>query len=172
MIPITTCSPYSHALVRSLGAAETFDYHSPTCGSDIRAFTNTSMEYAFDCISDTRSMKICYTAIGNKGGKLVALDPYPARAVTRQDVKTEWIMLFTMFGKPVSWKKLFQRDSQPRDSEFAEDWFRVAQGLLDDRATIPQPIEERARGLEGIDGVGRVRRGKVSGTKLVYRIGN
>lgn len=172
MIPVTTCSPRNFGRAKSLGAAETFDYMSTTCVSDIRAFTNNSIEHVFDCISDTRSTKICQAAFGSRGGLCVALDPPPARALSRHDVRTEWIILFTAFGKSVLWAKPFLRDPQPQDREFAEDWYRLAQGLLDDHALQLPALEERAGGFEGlIDGIDQVRRGKVVGSKLVYRLG-
>lgn len=66
---ITTCSPRNFDLVRSYGAAICFDYNSPSCGPDIRAFTNNALDYALDCITEESTMKICYQALGRCGGK-------------------------------------------------------------------------------------------------------
>lgn len=66
---ITTCSPRNFDLVKSYGADVCFDYNSPTCGPDIRAFTNDSLDYALDCITVDSSLKICYQALGRLGGK-------------------------------------------------------------------------------------------------------
>lgn len=116
-------------------------------------------------------MKICYSAIGSKGGKYVALDPFPIRAHTRRSVKPSWIITFTMFNKPINWRKPFQREAKPKDRKFAECWFQIAQGLLDDGAIVPHAHEERTGGLKGVlDGVDSVFEGKISGVKLVYRI--
>jgi hypothetical protein len=41
---ITTCSPKNFKLVESYGAEKAFDYHSPTCGEDMRAYTNNTLE--------------------------------------------------------------------------------------------------------------------------------
>ncbi|GME34427.1 uncharacterized protein LTHEOB_10366 [Neofusicoccum parvum] len=171
MIPITTCSPHNFKFVKSLGAAEAFDYHSPTCGADIREFTKNTLEYAFDCITDTGSMNICYAAISKSGGKYVALDPFPIRSHTRRSITPKWIVAFTIFNKPVNWQRPFQREARPKDREFGEGWFKVAQKLLDDKLVKPHPHEERAGGFAGVlDGLDRVRKGKVSGVKLVYKI--
>ena len=171
MIPVSTCSPRTSKLVKSLGAAEAFDYHSTSCGDDIRAYTQNSLEYALDCITDTSSMRICYAAIGSKGGKYVALDPFPIRAHTRRSVKPSWIITFTMFNKPIKWQKPFEREAKPKDREFAEKWFQIAQALLNEGLITPHALEKRAGGLAGvIEGVDRVRRGLVSGVKLVYEI--
>ena len=171
LIPITTCSPRNFSHVKSLGAAEAFDYHSPSCGSDIQAYTKNLLEYAFDCITDTASMKICYSAIGSGGGRYVGLDPIPIRAHTRRSIKPDWIIAFTVLNKPVNWQRPFKRDPKPKHREFAEGWFEIAQELVNQGSIAPHPHQERTGGLEGvIDGLDRIRKGKVSGVKLVYPV--
>lgn len=66
---IATCSPRNFDLVKSYGADVCFDYNSPTCGPDIRAFTHDALDYALDCITVDSSLKICYQALGRLGGK-------------------------------------------------------------------------------------------------------
>ena len=66
---IATCSPRNFDLVRSYGADVCFDYNSPTCGADIRAYCNNALDYALDCITEESTLKICYQAIGRLGGK-------------------------------------------------------------------------------------------------------
>lgn len=171
MIPIATCSPRSFERVKALGAAEAFDYHSPTCGADIREFTKNTLEYALDCITDTGSMNICYAAISKSGGRYVALDPFPIRSHTRRSVVPAWIVAFTIFNKPVNWQRPFKREARPKDREFGEAWFQTAQKLLDENLVKAHPQEERLGGLQGvIDGLDDVRKGQVSGVKLVYKI--
>ena len=172
MIPLVTCSPGRFKLVKSLGAAEAFDYHSSSCVDDIRAYTNNSLAYAFDCITDTSSMKTCYDAIGSKGGRYVALDPFPIRTHTRRSIKPNWIIAFTSFNKPIKWQRPFEREAKPKDREFAEQWFQIAQKLLDEGLILPHTLEKKNGGLAGVKGgVDRVRKGLVSGVKLVYEIG-
>ena len=66
---ITTCSPKNFELVRGYGSDECVDYHSPTCGPDIRAMTGNKLDYALDCVTNEGTMKICYQALGRCGGK-------------------------------------------------------------------------------------------------------
>jgi aspyridone synthetase trans-acting enoyl reductase len=173
MLPVTTCSPHNFRRVKALGAVEAFDYHSPNCGSDVLAYTKNSLEMALDCITDTASMKICYTAIGPNGGRYVALDPFPIRSHTRRSIKPEWVLTFTITGKPVNWQEPFKKDARPQDREFAVRWYQVAQGLLDQGAILTHPIEETPGGLAGIiKGAERGIKGLVSGVKLVYWIPN
>ena len=118
-------------------------------------------------------MKICYTAIGSQGGHYVALDPFPIRVHTRRSIKPNWIIAYTIFNKPINWRRPFQRDPRPADREFGEGWFRLSQTLLDAGAITPHPHRKQASGLAGvIGGIDQVRRGLVAGTKLVYEVTN
>ncbi|KAF2686193.1 putative alcohol dehydrogenase [Lentithecium fluviatile CBS 122367] len=169
--PIATCSPRSFERVKALGATKCFDYHSPACGTDIKAYTDNKLEYALDCITDTGSMKICYTSIGSSGGRYVALDPFPIRGHTRRSVKPSWIIAFTIQGRPINWQRPFKRDARPRDREFAEMWYKLCQGLMEKNAFETHPIEVKPGGLEGvIKGADLGRKGLLSGAKLVYRL--
>lgn len=168
---VTTCSPGSSKRAKELGATETFDYRSPQCSSDIRTFTQNSLAYAFDCITDSTSMRICYGAISTKGGRYMALDVYPTRSHTRRNVKPGWILAFTMFNKPINMVGPYARKPRPKDRDFAERWFEYSESLLDVGLIEAHPVEERGGGLEGvINGLNVVRRGELSGVKLVYRI--
>lgn len=171
MIPIAISSPHHFSRLRKLGAAETFDYHSPTCGPDIRDYTDNKLAFALDCISDTESMKICYEAIGSQGGQYVSLDPFPLRAHTRRSIRPDWIIMFSQFGKPINWDWPYTFESRPADKEFAENWYPVVEKLLAEGQLESHPFEERSGGLPAvIDGIGAVRRGEVLGHKLVYPI--
>jgi aspyridone synthetase trans-acting enoyl reductase len=168
---VATCSPHNFSLAKSLGAVAVFDYHSATCGDEIRELTKNTLCYALDCISDTRSMKICYAAISSRGGKYLSLDPFPIRGHTRRSIKPNWIICLTMFNTPINWKRPFNRDAKPKDREFAEGWFKIAQKLLDDEKIQPFPHQLKSGGLEGvIKGMESVRKGEVSGIKLVYQV--
>ena len=171
MKPIATCSPRSFGRVKALGAVEAFDYHSPSCGTNILEYTQDTLRYAFDCITETGSMKMCYMAIGSKGGQYVALDPFPIRGHTRRSIRPNWIIAFTVFNKPINWQRPFQRDARPRDRKFAESWYQLAQTLLDDGIITAHAHEVRTGGLAGvIGGMDQVRKGLISGTKLVYEV--
>jgi aspyridone synthetase trans-acting enoyl reductase len=172
MIPITTCAPHNFHRVKALGSAMAFDYNSPSCGTDIRTYTRGSLKLAFDCISYTESMKICYSAIGNKGGKYIALDHFPTRAHTRRDIQPDWMLLFTIFNKPINWQEPYYRTARPQDREFGEKWFRLTQELLNAGAIVPPQHELSMGGLRGvIDGIDTVRKGRHNGVKLVYQVG-
>ncbi|KAG5660908.1 hypothetical protein KAF25_002551 [Fusarium avenaceum] len=169
--PITTCSPGKFEHVKSLGAVEAFDYRSPSCASEIRAFTNDNLEYVLDCITESSSMKICYGAIGSHGGNYIGLDQFPIRGHTRRDVRPGWVLAWTALGKPVDWKKPYRREARPKDKAFAEAWAPIAQRLLDSKDIATHPTEVSDEGLAGVaKGAERVKMGTAGGKKLIYRV--
>ncbi|GKT51798.1 trans-L-3-hydroxyproline dehydratase [Colletotrichum spaethianum] len=172
LLPVCTCSPHNFAMVKALGAVEAFDYHEPTCGDSIREYTAGTLAYALDCITDLASMRICYTALGGGGGRYMGLDPLPLRAHTRRDVKPEWTLTFTMFNKPLDLGRPFSRPARPKDRAFAKGWFGATQPLIDTPGRVrPHPLDLSSGGLQDvIKGLDRMRRGDVSGVKLVYSL--
>ncbi|KAH7305591.1 enoyl reductase [Stachybotrys elegans] len=172
LVPVCTCSPRNFAMVKALGAAEAFDYHHPNCGDSIHQYTGGRLAYALDCITDLSSMRICYAALGTGGGRYMGLDPLPLRGHTRRDVKPDWTLVFTMFNKPLNVGRPFSRPARPKDRAFAEGWYNATQPLIDMPDLIkPHPIDLGTGGLHGVvQGLNRMRKGEISGVKLVYNI--
>ncbi|CAG8958436.1 hypothetical protein HYFRA_00011113 [Hymenoscyphus fraxineus] len=112
--PIAVCSPQNFALVQSFGAVAVFDYMSPTCGMDIRAWTKNTLSHVLDCISDVQSAEICYKALGRAGGRYVCLElQQPETLAQRKAVHAEFIMGYELFGKPVALPGGYGRDANP-----------------------------------------------------------
>jgi len=172
LIPIATCSPANMDFVKSLGAAETFDYHSPTCGTEIRVYTGNALAHVLDCVTDAATMKICYEGIGTAGGKYIALDPFATHVqYTRREVQADWLMIYSLFGKPVKLAGVYGRPASPEDRGFAAILFPIAEQLLAQGLLKPHPIEIRSGGLKGItDGIEDLRKGRVRAKKLVYPV--
>ncbi|KAK4176928.1 Enoyl reductase LovC [Triangularia setosa] len=170
--PIATCSPGNSALVEGYGAEKVFDYQSPDCAAEIRAYTNNALEYTLDCITTIESMRICYAAIGRKGGRYTALDPYPdIVAKTRRVVKADWVLGPVMLGRDIGWPAPHGRQADPEMSKFGVEWVKTVQSLLDQGKLRTHPTEVHHGGLEGaLDGLDRIKKKKVSGVKLVYSI--
>ncbi|KAK8849066.1 GroES-like protein [Apiospora arundinis] len=169
---VATCSAGESAdRALRLGAAATFDYHSPQCGAEVREHTQGKLNLALDCITDTTSMALCYDALGPAGGRYVALDSFPLRGHTRRSVVPDWVCTYTQFGEPVAWAAPYNFDARPDDRRCAEAWYAVAQALLDAGRLEAHPKEERRGGLEAVaEGLDEVRKGLVRGKKLVYPV--
>jgi aspyridone synthetase trans-acting enoyl reductase len=157
--------------VKKLGAVAAFDYHSPACGTDICEYTQNQLTLAVDCITDTRSMQLCYAAIGNAGGQYLALDPFPLRTHTRRSVQPDWICMFTQFDQAIDWERPYNLDPRPQDRQFAESWYGLVQGLLETGLIESHPYKERRGGLSGVaEGMDAIRKGEINGYKLVYAV--
>ncbi|KAJ4386025.1 hypothetical protein N0V93_008916 [Gnomoniopsis smithogilvyi] len=156
----------------TFGAAETFDYHSPTCAMEIRNYTKNSLSHVLDCVTQAETMKMCYEAIGTAGGKYVALDPFSTHIqYTRRDVKAEWLMIYSLFGTPVKLSGVYGRPARPQDRRFASVMFPIAERLIHDGQLKPHPVEIRQGGLEAVaNGIEDLRSSQVKGRKLVYSI--
>lgn len=156
----------------SLGAEETFDYNSPTCGMEIRNYTKNNLRHVLDCVTQDQSMRMCYEAIGSDGGKYVALEPFSTRTqYTRRDVQAEWQNTWSLFGSPVRLSGVYGRPGRIEDRKIASVLFSMAERLIWDGLIKPHPIEVRMGGLEGVlTGIRDLKSNSVKGRKLVYTI--
>ncbi|KAL6716649.1 hypothetical protein ACLMJK_006217 [Lecanora helva] len=171
--PIATSSPRNFPLCARFGADRTFDYNSPTCAADIRAYTRNELTCALDCISEADTTKLCYAALGRAGGRYVCLEPFretitQTRALT---VRPSWVMALTVFGRKVDLEGEYGREARPGDREFAGRAFGVVEGLLGRGLVESHPVRVMEGGLEGvIEGVERIRSQNLSGQKMVYPV--
>lgn len=169
-LPVTTCSPKNFELVRRLGAEAVFDYASPTCKEDLRAYTRGELAYAMDSIADSRATTICYGAIGEAGGRYTALESYPERLRDRRKkVKPDWVLCPTIFGERIELAGSYQRVAQPEDRDFAIRWAVHCTAILETGKLQAHPIQVQPGGLQRIIAdLDLLRKKQVSGKKLVY----
>ncbi|KEY66409.1 hypothetical protein S7711_05842 [Stachybotrys chartarum IBT 7711] len=170
--PIATCSPSSNSYVRSLGAVACFDYHSPTCGADIRLYTKNRLAHVFDCVTDAVVMKMCYEAIGSAGGTYVALEPLSTTVqYSRRDVRASWLMALSLFGDVVRLPGAYGRPATAVDREFAALLFPLVESLLHNGCVKNHPVHVRKGDLGSLKrGIEELRVGLVRGEKLVYTL--
>lgn len=166
---VATASPHNFDLVKSYGADAVFDYKSPTVAADIRA-AYPDIDAAFDGISENGTVELC-ASIVNPGGKVIVL--LPAAASEINGVAIQLILAYTLFGREFQ----FRPPNGPVFPASADDRASLAKfySLLPAAAAVgdlpPAPIKEIAGGLDNIgEGLSLLREGKVSGTKLVYKI--
>ncbi|KAL9598444.1 MAG: hypothetical protein Q9219_004480 [cf. Caloplaca sp. 3 TL-2023] len=171
--PIATASPANFDLVLRFGAEKVFDYRSPTCATDIRAYTSGELAYALDCISQADTTQLCYAAIGRAGGRYVSLEPFRdtvarTRALT---VEPSWIMATTMFGQEIALDGEYAREARPEDRRFTAEAFAAVQSLLERGFIDVHPIKRMQGGWEGVvKGVDLIRNQALSGQKMVYAV--
>jgi NADPH:quinone reductase-like Zn-dependent oxidoreductase len=153
--------------VKELGAHTVLDYKDSECAQKIRTCTNDSLAHAFDCISTPASAKICSEAIGPTGGTVSYLLPMKH---DRKDVRAKYTLAYTALGEyfRVGGKDFEARD---QDLEFARMFWTLSAKLVSDGQIRAHPQHVGAAGFRGIfEGLDSMRKGMVSGKKLVYRI--
>jgi len=171
-IPITTCSPRNFDMVKSLGAAEAFDYNDPDCAKKIRDYTNNELKLCWDTISLPATAKICADALSSNGEGCI----YGAILYTpspREDVKSTYSLGYTAVGEYFEFgngpsMKVFQASTE--DYDFAKSWTAEWEQLLaEGKLKVSEP--KVGKGLnEVLNGIDDLRHERVSGTRLVYTI--
>ena len=174
---VTTCSPRHNDLVKSRGADAIFDYKDVDCGHKIREHTTDTLLYAFDCISQGPSAKICADALSSTSSatkrysSLLGITNFP-----RKDVESTATIAYSAVGEEMSFAGHgsvipAQIPAKAEDARFMEVFVKIAEGLLADGKIKVHPTSVRGGGLSGVlDGWQAMREGRVSGEKLVYRV--
>lgn len=171
---VTTCSPRNFEYVKSLGADAAFDYNSPTCSNDIQSWSNDSIHYAFDCISEGDSPKITVPAMSSQGGAYSTLLPVPESDVRKMNPKVElkYTLGYTVVGESF---KLGPREfpAKEEDFEFGKMFWEMSRELFEHGKLKVHRIslDKYGKGFEGVlKGMDAMRKGEVSGEKLVVTV--
>jgi NADPH:quinone reductase-like Zn-dependent oxidoreductase len=169
--PIATSSPANFDLVRKNGAEEVFDYRAPDVAERIKAYTKNTLRYVLDIITEVKSMKHCYAAIGRAGGRYTCLEKYHEQLHTRKTVKPELVMGITILGKRIALDHGYGSEANPELREFGVGWYQIVQQLIDQGKIRPHPIRVYPGRWEGIlEGLELLRNRKISAQKLVVLI--
>ena len=165
---VSTASPKNHDFVRSLGADEVFDYNDPECASKIKSLTDDSLKLCWDTISLESSAKICADAMSSSGGKYGTILPVKP---PRDDLEVTSTFMYTIFNEPFH-KGKNEFPAVKEDFEFAKMFMEITENLLKEGKLKTHPEKVGDGGLEGaLKGMEDMKADKVSGQKLVYRVG-
>ncbi|KAJ5656198.1 hypothetical protein N7507_008148 [Penicillium longicatenatum] len=168
---ITTCSPKNFALVEEYGAEKAFDYHSPTCGEDIRAYTKNTLECALDIITEARTIRHCYAAIGRGGGRYIGFELLPdgLMATMRKTVKPTWVLGLEVVGEELDLPGGYYRKENPELHAWIQVWIKQFVALYEAGKLKSHPMQVNQGGLpKVIEGITSLSRKEVSARKLVY----
>jgi hypothetical protein len=147
------------------------DYSSPTCAADVRRATENSLYYAFDIISTTASAKLCADALSSDvhvrqlfySTLLSKPEQFP-----RDDVKATFTFAYTFTGEAYQSGSL-QLPPSSADFEFSKHFVKTVQALLKQNKIMAHPIDVKKGGWKQVlAGIDELRKGKVSGKKLVF----
>lgn len=158
--------------MKSYGAVKVFDYHSPTCAQDIRAYTKNRLAHVIDPIVEAKTTQLCYAAMGRAGGKYCALEAYADELCTRKVVKPELVMGMAILGRKVALDHGYGSEADAEKREFGIEWYREIQSLLDSGKLKTHPVKDVTGRFEGIlKGLRMLKEKQVSGEKLVVQLG-
>jgi hypothetical protein len=148
-----------------------YDYKTPDCAAKIRADNKNCLEYAIDCVAEDSSMTFCYAALGRMGGKYVALNPFNEQLATRKVIDPDWILATRIDGAGSAWPAPYGCPPEPKLETLSVFLFQKVQELLNEEKLRSHPVRVEEGGLKGIlNGVEILRKGGLSGQKLVYPV--
>lgn len=167
---ITTCSPRNFGYVKSLGATEAFDYNDPDAARKIRELTGNKLKYAWDTISEGPSAQFCADALSSEEGAGCRYGAILPVKCPREDVESTSTLMYTVFGEAFDFRGT-QIPSVPDDFEFAKKFMGITEQLLAEGKLKPHAEKVGKGGLQGVlQGLEDLKTGKVSGSKLVYKV--
>ncbi|KAI5866826.1 putative alcohol dehydrogenase [Durotheca rogersii] len=171
---IATASPHNFDYVKSLGADAVFDYKSPTCGADIKAFTNNKLKLAWDCTG--KGVEVCAAALSDaeesKYATIISVDKDLLRQLNPKVDGPYFHLAYDAFGDGYPW---WDGDVPPKpdELEFGTRFLSLTPQLLADGTIRPIRtfVNRGGSGLEGVlKGLDELRAGRVSAGKLVYTL--
>ncbi|KAL5341189.1 GroES-like protein [Aspergillus crustosus] len=164
---ITTCSPRNFDLVRGYGADAVYDYRDPNAAGAVKEYTGDSLRLVFDTISLPESIAFSDSAISSSGGEYSALLNVTS---SRSDVESRYTIGYTATGE----EKLIGTLTLPTsrvDREFAEGFWELSRELFERGRVRTHVVSVREGGMQGaVTGLEAMRKGEISGEKLVYRV--
>ena len=172
---IATASPKNHAFLKELGAAETYDY-SDTATPDRISAAHPDLTHAFDTFSEKGSQESCARALSKtQPSKLVMILPVDKDLTTvNNKVQSSFFLLDAIHGKAIA---LFGRSFSQEDAEsyykFLLNFTKndIFTHLLGAGLVKPNRPSLQKGGLDSIpEGLDLLRKGQVSGKKLIYAI--
>lgn len=175
---LTTASPRNFDYLKSLGADAVFDYHEDTeaLASKIKERTNNELTLAWDCSPTAESARLCALAMSDKVdgtySNLLGIDAKPVKEANPK-VEVKSTLGYTAFGYEFTYRGSIVMPAKPEDREFAAKFWELSRQLLaDGKVKVARiAVDQGGKGLEGVlKGLDDLKQGKVSGTKLVYKI--
>lgn len=156
--------------MKKLGADVVFDYKDPECAKNLRFQTGDKLKYVLDNVSEGSAPHICAAALSSSGGyysALLAVKDFP-----RDDIKTYRTLAYSAVGEPMKFgANGHEIPGKPEDFEFAVMWMNLAEDLWKGGKLKAHTPKVGPHGLNGVmEGLDLLRKGRVSGEKLVYRI--
>ena len=168
---VTTSSPRNFDFVKSRGADEVFDYNSSSCGADINKLTDNKLRYVWDTICLESSAKICDEAFSSDSSLDLKYGTILPVKLPNKTAETTNTFMYTIFNEAFS-KGKNETPANQEDFEFAKKFMDITERLIKEGKLQTHPEKVGEGGLAGaLKGMKDMQGDKVSGQKLVYRVG-
>jgi len=169
---ITTASPKNFALLKSYGAAETYDYREEGLPEKISK-EHPKLSAALDCISENGTQALAVRSLGASGGKvIVLLGPDKEAAALRNGVQIVHTLAYSLNGRPYSYgKAVYDEATVKSENEKIQPFTTggIIRHMYKHGLLKGNNIKKMDGGLAGtIEGMEYLQDGKVSAEKLVY----
>lgn len=166
---ITTASPKHFDLLRDRGADVVLDYRSPNVSAQIKSHTDGHLHHVLDCVALPETVAICAEAFSPDGGIYCSLLP---EECPRKDVKSIFFLGYSLSGEDYIFESEFYA-AEPESFAFAKQYLPLVETLWSQGKWKAHPARVGDGGLLGVfAGMQEMQEGKVSGVKLVYRVGD
>lgn len=143
--------------------------HDPSCGAEIRSLTKNKLHHVFDTIATQSSAQICADALSTSDENIYV--NLMGIEIPRDDFKNVFFLGYSVTGEE------YQIEGErwtaaPEDFELGKRAFVLLEGFLENGLIKNHPVKIMHGGLNGIlKGMREMKEGKVSGEKLIYRVG-
>ena len=170
---LATASPHNFEYLQSLGAEKVFDYKAAGVGEEIRAYTQNSLKFVWDCTGFGGA--ICAAALSSEGGKYSTIMPVDKSVVDAINPKVDGphaTLMYSIFNEEFT-KGGNTTPAKPDEFEFAKKIWAITEGLLAEGKLVAPKISlnRTGTGFEGMmGGLDELRNNKVSAEKLVYTL--
>lgn len=158
--------------MQARGADHVLNHRSPALAQDIRALTGNELCLVLDCITTGESIIKCCEALAppSPERRLRYCGLFTVGALPRADVEAGFTMAYTALGESFQkWDNYYPGSLE--DARFIGDFMKLTSRLLEGKQVQTHPAEVREGGLDGVlKGLDLLRRGDVSGVKLVYTL--
>ncbi|KAI0337936.1 GroES-like protein [Trametopsis cervina] len=168
---VSVASPHNHDLVKNKGADAVFDYKDPQVVEKIKAATKNSLHLALDTISSAETQSLVVRSLADGPGKIIVLQKPEEEAIKlRSDVTIQHTLIYTALGKEFTLGTFYPASNE--DRAHIAQFLKKLPDLINAGVVRHNKIKRWQGGLEAIkDGLQFQREGKLSGQKIVYRVG-
>lgn len=165
----TTCR--NRKVVESQGAEHVFDYTSETVVEDIKK-TLPNITYVLDCIGTEESSALASQTVVAAGGKLCTIQPGRRNTgKVEKRVEVSDVLVFTAFHEELNYGKV-TLPVREEDRDLSHELYQSLPAWLESGYMKPNKPRIVDGGLDGVEkGFELYRSGKISGEKIVYKIG-